>query len=132
MKSKSGTPGTEVGKDKGDDFVYRRGGKRMFLDRRLSKDCFSYLWRLLMDIGVTVAGDRGRIDRFPCTSGNDDDDEGKHSIADAALASTGRPLAMTGWHEADFSLAIALHLHFHRFLQLQGFSKESTIELVNE
>lgn len=129
MESKSGTAGTVGGEDEGKDSVYRRGGRCIFWDR--SKDCFSCLWRLLTAIGVAAAGDRRWIGRFPGASGNDDDDEGEHSIAAAAtFASADRPLAMASCREAGFSLAPALHLHFHRLLQLHGFSKESTAELL--
>jgi hypothetical protein len=66
--------------------------------------------------------------RFPKISDGGDsvrlEDEGMACIAAAAVASADRPVAMTRCCGGGFA---GVHLHFRRFLQLQGFRSESTV-----
>jgi len=94
---------------------------------RLDQVDWIFLWCLYGDfMGVGGFG-TARMGRFPSRSDEGAsirlDEGGMLRIATAAVASADRPLAMTRCCEGDLS---AVHLHFNRLLQLQGFRSAST------
>jgi len=125
MIPKLGIDGGVLWVDDPDDDDNVRGGRC-----RLEQVDWFFLWYLYGDFMVVGGFDTGRArttGRFPPRLDEGApirlEEGGMPCIATAAVASADRPLAMTRCCEGDLS---AVHLHFNRLLQLQGFRSAST------